>query len=98
MLKQTILTLAVATTLAQAVWVPGKILWQEDFKKYALPYAKGPTFWSSWNKGKALIQVAKKYFPWVRNVYTKLYINGRLLCKRLIQRNFEKSPSKYTDT
>ncbi|MBR0459159.1 MAG: cellulase family glycosylhydrolase [Victivallales bacterium] len=32
MLKQTILTLAVATTLAQAVFVPGKILWQEDFK------------------------------------------------------------------
>lgn len=77
---------------------PDDPLWQEDFKKYALPYVERPTFWSSWNKGNILIRIAKKYFPWVKNFYSAFRKKIQILSQSQIRRNFEKSPSKYTDT
>lgn len=73
-------------------------LWQEDFKKYALPNVEGSALLNSWSTGRKLIEVVKKNLPWIGSIYQIFKRKGCSLWQRHTQRNFTKSPDKFIKT
>lgn len=77
---------------------PEDALWREDFRKYVLPSKGGHALWSSWHTGRSFLQIVKRHFPWIRDIYLIFKRKGSILWQRDTQRDFNKSPGKYINS
>lgn len=57
---------------------PEDVFWQNDFKKVGMSYTKGHTRWRSWGTEQMLIQLVRKYMPWIRYIYILLARRSQL--------------------